>query len=333
MDKTHGTFRAVTRLLALGGALVVMADCSSRSAPWADGTMLDGVGPGEAGNDAVAQGDGASGCEHPAVVKSCSNGWCRVPPGCFWMGSPKDEPCRILNEDRHPVTLTHGFEIKTTEVTQPQFETLMGYYPSVCESCPAEAVSWHEAAAYCNALSAKQNLAQCYVCSGSGETVSCSEDPRYNGPAVHACPGYRLPTEAEWEYACRAGATTAYPNGPNDPEACSTCEVKDENADAIAWYCANAYGFSKAVGVKQPNGWGLFDMAGNVWEWCHDWYQESLGAAPETDPRGPAAGEKRVVRGGAYSKYSQTVRAAIREFRPPAQRYPDVGFRCIRTTP
>jgi len=143
----------------------------------------------------------------------------KINKGTFKMGSPAAEKCHYTDEEQHDVTLTHDFEIQTTEVTQAQFKALMSYNPSVFKSCgdncPVEKVKWYEAAAYCNALSAKIGYAQCYTCTNSGTMVTCTWAVGYENEKTYKCPGYRLPTEAEWEYAYRAGTQTAYYNGAN----------------------------------------------------------------------------------------------------------------------
>lgn len=247
------------------------------------------------------------------------------------MGSPPSELCRDDDEELHHVTLTHGFLMQTTEVTRGQFQRVLGYDPSqvaACgESCPVETVSWHEAAAYCNALSAKKGLGQCYSCTGSGSGVSCSEATSYSGQKVYDCPGYRLPTEAEWEYAYRAGTTTAYYNGANDPSGCTSTDAK---ADAIGYY-GNLGGTTHPVSQKQKNGWDLADMAGNVWEWCHDWHTESLGSSAVTDAFGAASGDTRELRGGSFYDSPRNLRAASRNHYAPKTRHNGIGFRCGRT--
>jgi formylglycine-generating enzyme required for sulfatase activity len=257
------------------------------------------------------------------------------PFATFTMGSPPDEPCRADNEDRHRVTLMRDYELHPTEVTQKEFESLMGYNPATFKSCggscPVETVSWHEAVAYCNARSLHEGVARCYECSGVGSDVTCKPAPAFSGQKIYTCPGHRLPTEAEWEHACRAGTETAYHLGPNDPALCSSCSTDDKGADAIAWFCGNADGKTHAVGQKQRNALNLFDMAGNVWEWCQDRYKDRLGSAPVVDPWGPPGGVYRVVRGGSWGSNPEKLRAAQRSFNPPTFRAARLGFRCART--
>lgn len=264
--------------------------------------------------------------------------WANIPSGMFVMGSPVSEPCRGTQEDQHTVTLTNALEMQTTEVTQAQFKALMGYDPTLavgCNgNCAVQNVSWHEAVAYCNALSAKNGLATCYTCTGSGVNVTCDVAPQYTGAKIYTCPGYRLPTEAEWEYAYRAGTKTAYYSGDNDPLACK-CSPLDQNLDKIGWYCGNWYSGAPRVALKLPNAWGLFDMAGSVMEWCHDWDPGPLGMAPVTNPWGAQYAVSRMCRGGsANGDGAQRTRAADRYCRLlPTLRGPAVGFRTCRTKP
>jgi len=263
--------------------------------------------------------------------------WVTIKPGTFWMGSPASEKCSDSDEARHKVTLTRKVQVMAHEVTQKQFYDLMAYqpyyFPSCGKDCPAEEVSWHEAVAYCNALSSKNSLKTCYSCSGGGVSVSCKAAAAYAGGNIYDCPGYRLPTEAEWEYVYRAGTSTAYYSGAEDVAGCYSCTTVDANAHKIGWYCYNTYFYNKTkpVGKKAPNKWGLYDMAGNVWEWCHDAYQSNLGTTAVKDPV-ITTGSKRILRGGAWNNFSRMMRAANRMGYDPSKRDKDIGFRCVRTT-
>ena len=272
--------------------------------------------------------------------------WVAIKAGTFSMGSPASDPCRnVANEFKHAVTLTHGIEIQATEVTQDQFYAVMGYEPwsfKYCGgTCPVENVNWHEAVAYCNALSNKAGKAQCYTCTGTKGQVKCTQASGYTN--IYACPGYRLPTEAEWENAYRAGSTPIYYNGSGKA---ATCTEKEPTADKIGWSCFNSkvvyvggqkpkcsttqFAGPHPVGARQANAWGLYDMAGNVWEWCHDGYQANLGSIPITDPVG--SGPYTVTRGGAWNRSPTTLRAAARGLNAMGSRVNDLGFRCVRTT-
>jgi formylglycine-generating enzyme required for sulfatase activity len=291
-------------------------DTAQRDSHGADGPLTDGSPDGPL-SDLTA-----------IDVGSLSAAWVTIVGGTFTMGSPVSEPCRDTDEDLHPVTLTHSFEIQATEVTQAQFQASMGYNPAyytACgPTCPVDTVSWHQSAAYCNALSEKAGISPCYVCSGTGEGVTCQVATTHSGQQIYACPGYRLPTEAEWEYAYRAGTTTVAHNGP------TTDCTSDPNVGPIAWYTDNASTL-KPAGQKQPNAWGLYDMAGNLWEWCHDWYLASLGTSAVTDPWGTASGISRTMRGGCWIGEANTLRAASREYVPPSVAFGINGFRCVRT--
>jgi formylglycine-generating enzyme required for sulfatase activity len=276
---------------------------------------------------------------HPKASKSCTGGWCTIHAGCFVMGSPNSEPCRepqsYGKETQHQVTLTHDFVISETEVTQAQYKALVGSNPSwstTCGTdCPVEQVTWHDAANYCNLLSKSKALAPCYGCVTSKGAVTCKPAASYAGTKIYTCPGYRLPTEAEWEYAARAGTTTAFHSGPYVAKGCQS--QTDSNLDLIGWYKMNASQMLHKVGQKQPNGWGLRDMSGNVWEWCHDDWQDDLGATDRTDPVVTNTSGKVVLRSGSALEWAPMLRSAARIGDLPTTVHNLTGLRCVRSLP
>jgi len=266
-----------------------------------------------------------------AFVPTAPGTWVSVLSGTFNMGSPLSELCHVSDEVQHQVSLKHAFEIAATETTQTDYQAVMGYNPSYFKSCggscPVDTVSWREAAAYCNTLSVKSGLAPCYTCTGSRAAVTCKDAPLYAGNKIYACPGYRLPTEAEWEYAYRAGTKTAFYSGP-----VSSCWGPDSNADKIGWNVYNTSSQPSPVGKKQPNAWVIYDMAGNVWEWVHDWYTYSLGTATVTNPvTSTDTGGGKVVRGGACNDVPNALRAARRYNFNSTYKSGYIGFRCLRS--
>jgi formylglycine-generating enzyme required for sulfatase activity len=327
---THGPLPG-----AEGGPCLTGGQCSDPALVCASGLCVQlpdawppapGGRVSDAGADHRARGDGGSPIGE----------WVTFEAGSFQMGSPAGERCREPlasgKETRHRVYLTRAFEIMVTEVTQGQFLALMGYNPATfftCGAgCPVETVNWHQAAAYCNALSDKKGLRRCYSCEGSGLAVTCVTAPSYAGKRLHGCPGYRLPTEAEWELAYRGGTRTAFHNG-----GIKNCTGPDTRASAIGWYNINSGIRTHPVAWLDANHRGLFDMAGNVHEWCHDWFRNDLGSTEVQDPSGPASGTSRVTRGGGVASDPQSLRAAFRWDQAPFKRLINVGFRVVRSLP
>jgi formylglycine-generating enzyme required for sulfatase activity len=333
-------------------------DLGARETGPGDGVLADGVSPEDLRGKDAATGEGAPdgptvdalvdlpwSPDQPQVedlptpdkpqtapdMPSVPGDWVKVLAGTFTMGSLPTEACRDNDETQHPVTLTHDFQIAATETTQGQFQAQLGYnysfYASCGASCPVEKVTWYEAAAYCNSLSTAAGLTTCYSCSSSGPSVTCSTKPAYTPTTgtIYDCPGYRLPTEAEWEYAVRANTTTSLYSGP-----LAQCSKADPNADAIAWYKHNT-STTQQVKQKQANTWGLYDMSGNVREWVHDVYVTDLGSGPATNPTGPPSGTHQVAKGGHYFDLPGNLRSAHREDVFPNLSYDNLGFRCART--
>jgi formylglycine-generating enzyme required for sulfatase activity len=234
----------------------------------------------------------------------------------FEMGcTPGAAPCDS-DETLHTVTLTNDYYVGQTEVTQGQFRAVMGYNPSTfstCgDDCPVENLSWHESAAYANAVSDAAGLASCYICTGSGASVTC--DTAGN---PYTCEGYRLLTEAEWEAAARCGTDFTY--------------AGSNTIDDVAWYVDNSGGRTHTVAGKLPNTCGLYDMTGNLFEWNGDWHVVYGGTS--TDPVGASSGDLRARRGGTWGNYPLGARVAKRGFSYPASRCDCIGLRLARTAP
>jgi len=216
----------------------------------------------------------------------------RIPAGKFVMGSPKTEAGHDNDEGpQHWVKISKAFYMGVTEVTQSQYQSIMGKNPSKFKGPqnPVEQVSWDDARAFCAALSKK------------------------TGRAV------RLPSEAQWEYACRAGTKTRFSFGGDD-----------KALDAHGWYRANSGGKTHPVGQKKPNAFGLYDMHGNLWEWCRDGYDEKFYAnAKNVDPENTTESKHRVRRGGSWYNSPLNCRAADRYWGTTGRRYYDFGFRVV----
>ena len=294
---------------------------------------IDGDGDADGDVDGDIDGDADGDADsYPCDELWCAPRWSRVYPGSFVMGSPAGEVGRRDNEGAHEVTLTRGYFVQTTEVTRYQFRTLMGYDPTpgaeCLDECPVGKVSWNEATAYCNALSLEEGYPTCYECVGEGASVVCELSPDYNSP--YECLGYRLPTEAEWEYAARASDTRATHNGNLDvaPEDCGPSAV----LEPISWYCGVESGIgAQPVGRLRSNQWGLYDVLGNRVEATHDWFGD-YPSHSVTNPVGALSGEYRVYRGGDSWTIPQNVRAASRQvFEQDSDL--NLGLRPVRTAP
>ncbi len=239
-----------------------------------------------------------------------------IPPGEFMMGSPKSEEGRDSDEGpQHRVRITKAFYLGVYEVTQGEYERVVGTNPSALapegsgsgrvwtqdtSRFPVERVSWEEAVEFCRALSALP-----------GERTAGRE--------------YRLPTEAEWEYACRAGTTTPFHFG-------GVLDASQANCDGNHPYGTSTFGpyleRTTTVGSYSANGFGLYDMHGSVWEWCADWSDSGYYAnSPTDDPPGPASGSSRVSRGGSWRSGARYCRSANRNCYEPAHRSFSLGFR------
>ncbi|MCA9729676.1 MAG: SUMF1/EgtB/PvdO family nonheme iron enzyme, partial [Candidatus Eisenbacteria bacterium] len=254
---------------------------------------------------------------HHGVVETDSASGPAVGRLLFTMGSAADEPGRDGDETPHPVLMIREFVIAPHEVTQSEYEAVMGTNPSRFSGAdrPVERVSWFDAVEYCNARSVVEGLTPAYVIEGGAVTW------------IEAADGYRLPTEAEWELSCRAGTTTPFSSGDLTEEACGI----DPALDAVGWYCGNAGATTHPVMSKQANSGDLYDMHGNVWEWCWDWYVADLGTAAVVDPGGPPGGAQRAIRGGSWYYFARDCRSASRAPYWPGSKDDIVGFRVART--
>ena len=296
-----------------------------------------------------------------------------IPSGSFTMGTPLEELGAYTDEHpQHTVIFTRGFDMQNVEVTNQQYlemaqwavdqgyatatdttvtdaldgseEELLDLDDPACEIVfsdgtfglkdfggetrprhPVQNVTWYGAVAYCDWLSLYDGLPRAY----DHTTWQCNENDPYGAS------GYRLPTEAEWEYACRAGTSTAFANGDITERFCGLDPILDQ----IGWYCGNSGGVSHPIGGKIPNAWALYDMHGNIWEWCNDWYDDDYYFATSggtvTDPVGPTSGvyTRRVLRGGNYQHAAEVCRSGDRNSYQPAINHSYIGFRPVRTHP
>jgi len=234
-----------------------------------------------------------------------------LPGGQLVMGSPDSDDMAMDREKPQHRVAVSGFRLAVTPVTAGLYNEVMQRDPVSPEEAdlPVVNVNWDDAITFCNRLSEREGYRRCYR-------------RRFRRWVCHwRADGYRLPTEAEWEYACRAGTTTRYAFG-DDPA----------QLEHYAWFAGNAPMQAQAVAQKRPNRWGLYDMHGNVWEWCWDWFGE-YKPGDVVNPTGPRVGSRRVVRGGSFFYPPEDLRSALRDGDLPVSRDKDLGFRCVRVPP
>jgi formylglycine-generating enzyme required for sulfatase activity len=265
------------------------------------------------------------------IERPVPDGFMRIPAGTFTMGSPASEAGRDGDEGpQHSVTVS-GFYMSKYEITQKEWVEVMGSNPSYFkgDNLPVEQVTWYDAVEYCNKRSVKEGLTPAYTI----DKTRSDPDNRNGNDKVkwvvtwnRGASGYRLPTEAEWEYACRAGTSGPFSTGNN-------ITTSQANYDGNYPYNGNAKGEYRRktwnVGSGTANSWGLYDMHGNVWEWCWDWYGSYTGGA-QTDPVGASSGAARLSRGGGWFSDAQGARSAYRDGDTPSFRYGNLGFRLVR---
>ena len=230
-----------------------------------------------------------------------------VPGGTFRMGD-SSAPKAVQNMYRPRTVAISPFEMSATEITERQFRMFRRYKMNMYaanDSMPIILLNWTDAAEFCNDLSMRFGLGKCYE--------------EYFWTCDFSKNGFRLPTEAEWEYACRAGTNTDYYTG-----------VSEADLSRAGWYRGNSLERLHPVGLKEPNAFGFYDMTGNVFEWCNDWFGIYAGPDSVKDPTGPKIGSNRVLRGGSWYNNSYSCRSAFRLFGNPDNRRPYVGFRIVR---
>lgn len=265
---------------------------------------------------AASAGNAGSGAGGSRVVGSSGYTLRLVPAGTYTVGctAGQGSECDVDEKLTRRVTLSRAVLVGQTEVTQDLYQRLMGSNPSyftLCgASCPVEQVSWYEAVALANTLSAAEGLESCYVI--NGQSVIWTKGS--------ACLGYRLPTEAEWEVAARGGGNAKHAGG--------------NELNAMGWFSGNSGATTHPVGRKQANGYGLHDMSGNVWEWVWDWHSSNAYASSAAqDPLGPASGSARLYLGGSWLFAPRYAQFAIRLNDNPSNRSVDLGVRLVRTAP
>lgn len=313
-------------------ALAALCACGGRT--------VSSALPSDAGADstvdAATYNGGTASCPHADVVARCKNRECLVPAGCFFMGSPPDEPGRgMYTEPLTEVEYTYSLAVGQYEVTQGEWVaaglenragtiTGQGFIAEcLAADCPASTMTWYEAVEYTNRLSKRAGLAPCMelpddrTCGDAGPTACEPARPTFT--PYWSCPGYRLATSGEFEYAARAGERRALPGGDltSLSEECFELPFLSE----VAWYCANSGNRTHPVGRLKPNGWGLFDMVGNALEWGAEGDPfEGYGDRPGAHVVDPAWNS------GVVGKVFQTARGGIGSMPPKYQRLASIGY-------
>ncbi len=270
----------------------------------------------------------------PTITNSLEMSLVWIPSGGFLMGSPPDEELRFREEQQHLVHISRGYWMSIDPVTQQAYQKMTGENPSEFtggheegdpQRFPVERVSWYDATAFCNQLSEQEGLNPYYRISNS----------QREGISIHGATvtsqggdGYRLPSEAEWEYACRAGMTTPFHFG-------NLLNGQQANCNGNYPYGTQEPGPYRQgpseAGCYRPNAWGLYDMHGNIWEWCQDGFRQDYQLLPQVNPVSSAPETNRVYRGGGWGSSARNCRAANRDWSSPSYRNRYLGFRVVRS--